>query len=318
MPRRWRYEVILVGTGAAATSHDLLDGLSQPSRHHLLHGDSSSGRAACLNTAAKAARAPVFCLLDPGATLMRGWLEPMHRLLGLEKTAGCIGNIHREPYSGLIDHAGIFFRADGFPASNAQNAALPPSMPYTRHAAVSAACCLMKRTLFERLGGFDERFQQRFDDVDFCLRAAEAGFRHFVANRSGVYHHADTEPPGEADLALYLSRWGARARAYHLEKIARLAQPLFSPERWEMARESRRQRRQDVRDVRKDGRRYLGKHLLRPWRYNYGRVCQALVQTVHPVPAAVPRPPAFLSDDGAGRTDFAVQGDAALFDPPRR
>ena len=101
--------------------------------------------------------------------------------------------------------------------------------------------------------------------------------------------------PADADLQLYRARWGDRARAYHREREApRAARTAFSPERWETARESPPAARQDLLDARRDGRRYLRKHLLRPWRYNYGRVCRALVQAVHPAarrrspPARIP------------------------------
>ena len=65
-----------------------------------------------------------------------------------------------------------------------------------------------------------------------------------------------------------------------------------------------------------DGRRYLRKHLVRPWRYNFGRFCRALVQAAHPQPAALPPPPHF-STDGAARNNGSRSGgkDWDLFDP---
>ncbi len=236
------------------------------------------------------------------------------------KTIGCVGNVHREPYSGLIDHAGIAFDADGLPVPTGRNQALLPRETFVRCPAVSAACCLVNRSVFTALGGFDERFVSRFGDVDFCLRAAESGRRHFVANRSVVYHHAAERSIG-ADLSLYRARWGDRARAFFREREARRIEREFSPERWETAREVRRQHRQDVRDARQDGRRYLGKHWFRPWRYNYGRVCRALVQSTHPLPAALPRPPVPTSDDAvldAQPGASAYERDAVLFAPPRQ
>lgn len=305
LPRRSRCEVILTAdAGIAATVP-----------HRVARHDGPPTRAARLNAAARAAAAPVFCLLDPGTTLLHGWLSPMWRLLRREPNVGCVGNVHREPYSGLIEHTGIVFDADGEPVPTGRNEAVLPRQSFARQPAVSAACLLVRRDLFERLGGFDERYRSaRFDDVDFCLRATEMGRQHFVANRSVIYHHATAAPPDAADLAFYRERWGNRARIYHREKTARLRENTFSPERWEAGREARRQRRQDLIDARKDGRRYLGKHLLRPWRYNYGRICRALAQTLHPLPAEIPRPPAYLPEEGSAER----RGDAWLFDPPRR
>ncbi len=299
LPRRWRYEVILGQDGPPV-------------------------RAARLNAAARRASAPVLCLLDPGTTLMPGWLEPMLALLRGPRgqTVGCVGCVHREPYSGLIDHAGIAFDADGLPVPIGRNQALLPREIFLRCPVVSTACCLMKRDVFAALDGFDERFVSRFADVDFCLRTAERGRRHFVANRSVVYHHAtERSDEANADLSLYRARWGDRARVFFRERAARRSEREFSPERWERAREVRRQNRQDVRDARQDGRRYLGKHWFRPWRYNYSRVCRALVQSTHPLPTALPRPPAPVSDDdatGALPGTSAYERDAVLFAPPRQ
>ena len=321
LPGRIRHEIILVENPATPLPHDLRATLRAFPRLHLLRHEGPPGRAASLNTAAHAAHASVFCLLTPGTTLMPGWLPPMLRLLRRDPLAGCIGNIHREPYSGLIEHAGIVFDADGLPVPAGRNEALLPREPFMRRPAVSVACCLVNRRVFDKIDGFDERFHAHFEDVDFCLRAAAAGYRHWVANRSVVYHHTTPPPdrPGDPDLALYRIRWGDRARVNHREREARRLEASFSPERWEFARETRRQFRQDVRDGRRDGRRYLRKHWFRPWRYNYDRVCRALVQSTRPLPAAVPRLPASFHDlasDGSGGSTHET--DAVLFAPPRR
>ena len=36
---------------------------------------------------------------------------------------------------------------------------------------------LVRRTVFEELGGFDEAFAVGFNDVDFCIRLGQAGYR---------------------------------------------------------------------------------------------------------------------------------------------
>jgi len=53
---------------------------------------------------------------------------------------------------------------------------------------VMGAFLLIRRALFEELGGFDERFFVYFDDVDLCLRARRAGWRvvHFAGAEA---HH---------------------------------------------------------------------------------------------------------------------------------
>ena len=258
--------------------------------------------AAARNAAVAASRAPLLCFLSPGVSFLPGWLPPMLDLIRRAPHAGCVGNVHREPYSGLIDHAGLRFDAAGLPLSIGRNQALLPRHASDRHPAVSFACCLVTRALFDQLNGFDDQFHGPLGDVDFCLRAAALGYRHYVANRSAVYHDTGADGPismddssAASDLALYSSRWGDRARAAHVRRAAlrrHLTTAPYSPEGWEMARETRRLQRRAIRDTRRDGFTYLCKHLHRPWRYNYARVCRALLQAFPPCHLlSRPRPP---------------------------
>lgn len=54
--------------------------------------------------------------------------------------------------------------------------------------AVSGALMLMPRALFERVGGFDERYRLHAEDLDLCRRAREAGAAVAVANDVRVLH----------------------------------------------------------------------------------------------------------------------------------
>ncbi len=313
LPSRWRGEIILI----AEPDHppDAINFLPAPLRDRCrvqIH-NTPQGTAA-LQSAAGSASAPVLCFGQPGTVFLRGWLSPLLQVLRTAVRPGGVGNIQREPYSGLIEHAGIGFNRDGLPVPVGRNLALLPRAAFDRRAAVSLACCLVRRDVFEQLGGFDSQFQgAALGGVDFCLRAAEAGFRHYVANRSVVYHYDDAPSlADDPDLPLYLARWGHRARECHArrDRLHRESPAApFSPERWEMTREARRTLRLEVAETRAVGRRYLTKHWHRPWRYNAARVSRALGQALSPLPAPVPLIPAVPAD--TARPD-----DGWLFDPP--
>jgi GT2 family glycosyltransferase len=53
---------------------------------------------------------------------------------------------------------------------------------------VTAACLLVPRDLFRSLGGLDEGYAIALNDVDFCLRAGEAGARIVYAAGVEMYH----------------------------------------------------------------------------------------------------------------------------------
>ena len=261
---RWRYEVILVDDGSTDGTRDFLAGLPE-TRYRVVLNDAPRGFAANNNAAARLARAPLLCLLNNDTALLPGWLEPMARLARWDRRAALVGNVQREPVSGLVDHFGVYFKADtGRPLHAGKNRAYAPREDYLAWPAVTAACCLVRRAVFAELGGFDEAFRNGFEDIDLCLRASARGYRHFVANRSVIYHHVSASPNRrqheEENLALFRARWRGRV-------------PLGIPPA------------AAVDDLHGEGSRYLRKHRARPWRYNLWRFCRALEQRLAPWPA---------------------------------
>ena len=55
--------------------------------------------------------------------------------------------------------------------------------------AVTAACMMMKRSVFEQLGGFEERLTVAFNDVDLCLRTVKAGYLIVYDPWAELYHY---------------------------------------------------------------------------------------------------------------------------------
>lgn len=53
---------------------------------------------------------------------------------------------------------------------------------------IMGAFFLVRRSLFEALGGFDERFFVYFEEVDFSLRARDRGFRSVYLSKARAYH----------------------------------------------------------------------------------------------------------------------------------
>jgi O-antigen biosynthesis protein len=85
--------------------------------------------------------------------------------------------------------------------------------------AVTGACHVMKRSVFERLGGLDEQnLAVAYSDVDFCLRVRESGLRVIYTPHAKLIHRhkasrgIDTRPerlPAYCWEREYMrSRWG--------------------------------------------------------------------------------------------------------------
>jgi len=76
---------------------------------------------------------------------------------------------------------------------------------------VTAACMMVRRKVFEELGGFDERLRVEFGDVDFCLRAEKRGYRVVYTPYAVLYHlEGATRGTGKAtpwDRDEFTKRW---------------------------------------------------------------------------------------------------------------
>jgi len=96
--------------------------------------------------------------------------------------------------NGMVQHAGVIMGLanlceHGFRLAE-REAIGPYGLAYLDRevSAVTAACMLVRRSLFESLGGFDESFAIALNDVDFCLRARASGARIVFAACIELYH----------------------------------------------------------------------------------------------------------------------------------
>ncbi len=191
IPAGLSHEILLIDDGSTDGTREWLATLRDEGIRVLLN-DSNRGFARTNNRAVAAARGELLLLLNNDLVLLPGWLEPMldaHRSLG--ERAGVIGNVQLNARTGVVDHAGIVFD----PKAKPEHDRIPPRglerwfRPVRSVPAVTAACILVSRALWNELGGFDEGYLNGGEDVDLCLRARASGRVNAVALRSVVRHH---------------------------------------------------------------------------------------------------------------------------------
>lgn len=57
------------------------------------------------------------------------------------------------------------------------------------YSAVTGACFMVRTSVFDEVGGFDENFGTEYNDVDFCLKVMEAGYRNLYVPHCELYHY---------------------------------------------------------------------------------------------------------------------------------
>lgn len=55
--------------------------------------------------------------------------------------------------------------------------------------AISGACLMIKREVYERVNGFDERYFMYCEDIDLCFRVHQTGFKCYYVSEAAVIHH---------------------------------------------------------------------------------------------------------------------------------
>ena len=121
-----------------------------------------------------------------------GWLEALLEH-AQRPEVGVVGARLLYP-DGLVQHAGQYL-ADGHArhAFRFADAAAPGpfglAMVTREVAAVTGACQMVRAEVFARLGGFDEAHSVVNNDVDFCLRARQAGLAVLYTPHATLTHH---------------------------------------------------------------------------------------------------------------------------------
>lgn len=209
-------DIVVVDDCSSDETPELLD--SYGDRVRALRMEDNVGFAAACNAGVAACQSELVVLLNNDTQPVPGWLEALTAYADEHREAGVVGCKLLWP-TGAVQHAGVVIDAHrdvrhvylGFPADH-------PAVNYPRRfQVVTAACMLIRRGLFEQVGGLDTAYRNGYEDVDFCLRVGELGHEvHYCP--TSVLYHLESASRGYEDLGdqrnrqLYKSRWADRVQ----------------------------------------------------------------------------------------------------------
>ncbi len=212
-------EIVVVDDASSDETSLLLE--SYGDKITTLRNSANAGYAATTNRGVAATSSELVVLLNNDTIPRAGWLAALVDYADLHPEAGIIGSKLLYP-DGRIQHAGVAFNRHGDPYH--LYARFPGDHPATnrsrRFQVVTAACMLVRRSVLDALGGFDEGFVNSAEDVDLCLRAGALGHEvHYCADSVLVHVESATrgrEIQRQSEL-LYRHRWRGRVRYDELE-----------------------------------------------------------------------------------------------------
>ncbi len=192
------YELIVVDNGSCDEQCIKLRELQKRYGFLYLYEKEDFNFSRMCNKGAAAATGEYLLFLNDDIEIMEGsWLQRMLGQAALPWT-GAVGAklYYPQTASGdyVIQHVGITNMGIG--PAHKLGGMKDDGILYHGHncvtynmLAVTAACLLVKRERFEKVGGFDESLAVAYNDVDLCMKLYEAGYYNVIRNDAVLLHH---------------------------------------------------------------------------------------------------------------------------------
>jgi len=199
------YEIIIVDN--QSSQQETLAWFEQISQHEkvrVLQYDKPFNYSAINNFAVKHAKGSVIGLVNNDTEVInKGWLTEMLQH-ACRPDIGCVG-AKLYYFDDTVQHGGVILGLWGLAGHSHKN--------FLRHekghqgrlisvqnlSAVTAACLLVRKSVYEEVAGLEEfHLTVAFNDVDFCLKVQQAGYRNLWTPYAELYHY-ESKSRGKED-----------------------------------------------------------------------------------------------------------------------
>lgn len=196
------FELIVVDNASSDGSLDYLKSLNTDFPLRIIENDENQSFSKANNDAVKTAEGEYVLLLNNDMEPTYGWLNEMMGVMLNNDNVGSVGAKLIFPFysyenekSFKIQHASDMF------TNNKKDVIVPynqykPLDPFFHKAnftrkciSVTGACLLVKKSVYEELGGLDEGYFYGYEDVDFSLKLYEAGYDVYYCSSALLFHH---------------------------------------------------------------------------------------------------------------------------------
>ena len=231
------YEVILIDNGSTeAATIDIINKWKnqEPERFRCFPLDIPFNFSKLNNFAVKQAKGKYLLFLNNDVEILTpDWIEAMVEQ-AQRPSIGAVGALLLYP-DDTIQHAGVVAGLGGV-AGHSHKHFQVGSSGYFSHintvnnfSAVTAACMMCRRDVFEEVGGFEEEIAVAFNDVDFCFKLVEKGYRNIYLPHVVLYHY-ESKSRGYEDTPEKLARF-IKEVEYVQKKWKKLIEhdPCYSP-----------------------------------------------------------------------------------------
>lgn len=195
-------EVVVVDNGSTDETAEYLESFGQAlfSGHfRRIRFEENRNFAPACNAGARSARTDFLFFLNNDTLILPEWLPPLLAEFSLSPRLGATGPLLMYP-DRTVQHLGIAFWPEGLVGHLYQNLPISHKLASRKRffKALTGAALLVPRSLFLRVGGFDEGYINGFEDVDFGLRLTQHGYRLCNVPESRIVHLESRTPQRHA------------------------------------------------------------------------------------------------------------------------
>ncbi len=171
------YEIIVVDDGSPKDIRDYLKTMADELNFKLILKDKTEGFGKACNAGIKEAKGADIVIMHTDILVDKGWLSGLVKIAEKESRVGIVGARLLSP-DGLIQHAGIDFnQVTGFQYRfKSYKKDFYRVLQECEVDAVSFALALLSRNVINKIGLLDGDLFVSLEDIDYCLRARQAGF----------------------------------------------------------------------------------------------------------------------------------------------
>lgn len=195
------YEVIVIDNASYDGSKEMIEAKFPGTIY--IQSDANLGFARANNLAGKTAAGRAFLFLNPDTVIMGSALETLYAALQTADNAGSAGPILLnsdmtlqtsciQSFPTIVNQvADSEYLRRAFPGSNMwgfSNAIKPEQLP-SEVDVISGACLMVKREVFEAVGGFSEDYFMYYEDTDLCYKTRHHGWKNIFVPQAKVVHH---------------------------------------------------------------------------------------------------------------------------------
>ena len=234
LKKRDNVEIVVVDNGSSDIKKQNYEKLKNKFGFNYIYSPMEFNFSKMCNIGAKAATGEyVLFLNDDIEAIDDVWLDAMLSH-AQKKHVGAVGAKLYYPDSKTIQHAGITNLRLG-PVHKMQF--LQDVRPYydgrnifdCNVIAVTGACLMVRKTVFEECGGFSEDLAVAFNDVELCFRLYEAGYYNVQCNSAVLYHHESLSRGNDASEEKQLRLQKERRKMYDMHPDLYGTDPFYHP-----------------------------------------------------------------------------------------